>query len=109
MSVKLSDRQSQAVAILAIATAAIGFGLFGVDLDLKVPSAENPEIASKFIANLLCILTALGFYFAVFLTSGRILAQNQSVPGHQLVRGPLNWMYWEMVSLALIFLAKLFL
>ena len=109
MSVKLSDRQNQTVAILAIATAAVGFGLFGVDIDLQIPSAENPEINLGFIVHTFTIPAALLFYGAVLVTSARILGRDGSVTGIELVRGPLAWMYGEMVSLALIFLTKLFL
>ena len=46
MGARLSDRQNQALAVLAIATAAIGFGLFGADWELQSTGELNTEIGA---------------------------------------------------------------
>ena len=107
MNVKLADRQNQALVILAIATAAIGFGLFGIDLNLQTPTADGTEIVF-FIARVVGIFGALGYYAAVLWSSSKLLMREDKITGSELVLGPLISMAAEMVSLAFIFLVDLF-
>jgi hypothetical protein len=39
----------------------------------------------------------------------QILALERAVAGVEVVRGPLLWLYWQMVFLALIFLANAYI
>ena len=107
MPAPANDRQNQALGILAIATAAIGFGLFGADINLPTPTSPNPAFILVFIVQASGIVGALSCYVAVLLSSAGILARDDRVAGQELVRGPMAWMAGEMFSLAAIFLAGL--
>ena len=107
MSSKRPDRHQQALAILAIATAAVGVGFFGGGLDLHRPSDELKGIVLLLtIAISFAVLFAVGAYFLVFTSVIRILGLERSVTGREIVGGPLLWLYWEMFVLVLIFLAN---
>ena len=108
MKVKLPDRQNQALAILAIATAAIGFGLFGVDFDLQTPTAANPDTVLAFAARLAGILGALVYYSAVLWSAAKLLIREDKITGRELILGPVVAMGGEMASLTLIFLVEVF-
>ena len=107
MSAQASDRQNQALGILAIATAAIGFGLFGADIKLLTPTSPNPAFILVFIVQAYGIVGALSCYVAVLLSSARILARDDRVAGRELVLGPMAWMAGEMFSMAVLFIAGL--
>ena len=93
------DRHQLAAAILAIATAAIGFGIFGGDLSVGAWEKDLGFARGAQLGKLLGILFAGVFYFLVLLSSSRIF-QDEQITGRQLVLGPLQWLYMEMVSLA---------
>ena len=101
------DRQQHVLAILAIATAAIGIALFGGGLKLTV---LGQELSGLFlwltVAKSFAILAAVYFYFSVFVSVIRITALERSVSGREVAGGPLLWLYWEMFFLALIFLSN---
>ena len=104
------DRHQQALAILAIATAAIGVGLFGGGLKIN-GAGEQLDWPSLMltIAKSFAILVTVGTYFRVFISTYRILELERVVTGREVVAGPLLWLYWEMLSLALIFLANTYI
>ena len=95
-------RHQLAVGILAIATAAIGFGLFGSNLQIGqfgqidnfASSIQNAKLAG-------IALTAL-FYFWLLLDVSRILLDDE-ITGSRLVFGPLQWLFMEMLSLAVLY------
>ena len=109
MGAKLSDRQNQALAILAIATAAIGFGLFGADWELQAQGEQNKGISLIYVMQLVAILGAISYYFAVLWDAARILRQEDTVTGLELVQGPMLSMAGEMLCLAWLFLIRVFL
>ncbi len=103
--VKTPDRLQLAVAILAIATAAIGFGLFGVETEIGSLVKEPGYTQGMQVAKIVGMVTSGVFYFRVLLSVARILPDNKAT-GHQLVQGPVQWFYMEMVSLGGLFLLK---
>lgn len=106
MGVKLSDRQNQALAILAIATAAIGFGLFGADWELQSPDKQSAGIPLIYVIQLTVVLGAIGYYFAVLWYTAKALRREDTVTGLELVRGPVLSMAAEMICLAGLFLIR---
>ena len=94
------DYQQMAVAILAIATAALGFGLWSQDL---APPETGGTLLHRAQPALGLIATAL--YFGTFVSVGRILAQEGRVTGQDLVTRPMVWLYLQMLALALSFFA----
>ena len=110
MGARLPDRQNQALAVLAIATAAIGFGLFGADWELQFTGELNTEIGAIYYGmQLAAILGSIGYYFAVLWDVARILRREDAVSGLELVRGPVLSMAAEMLCLAWLFLIRVFL
>jgi CBS domain containing-hemolysin-like protein len=101
--------QSLSLTILAIATAAIGFGLFGVDFPTiaGLPDLEGP---ARFWAALKLICGAGGMisYASVLVAVGKILTQDSPVTGRQATLGPLLLMGVVMVFVALIFIIGVF-
>ncbi|MDE2959355.1 MAG: hypothetical protein OXU28_04795 [Chloroflexota bacterium] len=93
------DRHQLAAAILAIATAAIGFGIFGGDLSIGAWEKDLGFARGAQLGKLLGILFAGVFYFLVLLSTSRIFLDEQ-ITGRQLVLGPFRWLYMEMISLA---------
>ncbi len=78
MNIKPSDGHQLAVAILAIATAAIGFGIFGNDIALG-DLVQTPGLARQIQwAKLTAITATTVFYFLVLVTVGRMLPTVQS-------------------------------
>ena len=101
------DRQQHVLAILAVATAAIGVGLFGGGLKLIVTEKDlSGLLLFLTIAKSFAVLAAVGFYFSVFTSVIRITALERPVSGLEVASGPLLWLYWKMFFLALIFLAN---
>ena len=94
------DYQQMAVAILAIATAALGFGLWSQDL-------APPEIGETLLHHVQPALglIATALYLGTFVSVGRILAQEGRVTGQDLVARPMVWLYLQMLALALLFFA----
>ena len=99
MTTKSPDGHQLAVGILAIATAAIGFGIFGGNFALG-ELVQTPGLAKQIQwAKLTSIVATTTFYFLVLVTVGRLLPRRQ-ISGRELVNGPMAWLYLEMVSLA---------
>lgn len=98
------DYQQMAIAILAIATAALGFALWAQDFDLTPPESENPWLVRLYWMQLAGIVIAVGCYFVTFTMVLKLLWQRHPVTGRDLVRYPLAWLYVQMVVLAFLFL-----
>ena len=97
------DRHQLAIAILAIATAARGFGLFGTDVKLGIDLSDAGTTATLRWFRFGLVVVALVCYAGVMVTVGRILFREDNATGRELVLGPMRWMVLEMLSLALVF------
>ena len=102
----MKHRQNQALAILAIATAAIGFGLFGSDWQWRTLASNDPYAPLLYTVQSLGIVVPSIAYFLVLVTSGMILARDNRVSGLQLIQGPMIWLTIEMMGLGLLFLGN---
>ena len=80
--------------MLAVATGALGFGLFGAEF----PVSTGLLPIMKFVAGGL----ALAGYAVLALSVGDVL-QNGDVTGRQLVRGPLRNMFLVVVYVVFVF------
>ncbi len=95
-----------AIAIMAVATAAIGFGLFGSGVEVG-PWVSEPDFArGAQLGKVAGILASGVFYLLVLLSVARFL-QDEHVTGRQLVFGPLQWLFMEMTSLGGLFFVGL--
>ena len=104
MSAQSRHFQSQAVAILAIATAVVGFGLFGTDFQsgsILWTGGLNGVIAR---IKLILAMAAVGFYFAAMLSVRKIMRQRDEVTGAQIANWPLSLTFAETIDVGLIFL-----
>lgn len=101
----MNDRQNQALAILAIATAAIGFGIFGSDWEWRTLSSNDPYAPLLYTVQALGIVVPSIAYFLVLVTSGMILVRDDRVSGLELFQGPMIWLTVEMMGMGLLFLA----
>lgn len=97
--------QQMAIALLAIATAALGFAIWTQDFDLALPETDDLTIAFFYWVQVVAPLVAIVLYFAMLLSVSRILARTENVVGMDLVRQPIFWLYWLMITLAIMFLA----
>ena len=100
--------QSLSVTILAIATAAIGFGLFGADFHPVESLAAAGFATFLASAKLLSGGLALIHYSAVLVSVARILMQDTNATGRQVSLGPLVLMGLEMAFVAAIFVIGVF-
>lgn len=100
MTAGTREYQQMAVAILAIATAALGFGLWGQDLAPSEIGGAPLRYARRSLG-----LVATISYFGTFVSVGRILAQEGRITGQDLVTRPMAWLYLQMLALALLFFA----
>ena len=97
------EYQQMAVAILAIATAALGFGLWSQDF----APPETGGTPLRYAQPALGIIASI-FYFCTFTTVGWILGRKGRVTGQDLVFLPMVWLYLQMFALALSFFAGYF-
>ena len=107
MKQRLPDYHQLAVAILAIATAAIGFGLFGGGLsigELTFTSGFN-LVRSFQVAKLVGAASSATFYFLVVIDVAAVFRDGE-VSGERLRNGPMFWFFLEMVSLGGLFLVS---
>ncbi len=88
MEPKAPDRHQLAVAILAITTAAIGFGLFGSDLELGELTTASGLAREVQWAKLIGAAATTVFYFMVLITVGRMVS-NDKISRRQLTNGPI--------------------
>ena len=101
-------RQNQALTIMAIATATIGFGLFGADFNTGTILLDSNLTASLARIKLDFGLAALISYASVLASVAAILRRRTNVTGRQLVAGPLHRMYLVLFFIGLIFVAGIF-
>ena len=104
MSAQSRHFQSQAVAILAIATAVVGFGLFGTDFQSGSILWTGGLSGLLARAKLILATVAVGFYFAAMLSVRKIMRQRDEVTGAQIANGPLLLTFGETIDVGLIFL-----
>ena len=79
--------QSQAVAMLAMATGAIGFGLFGAEFRVSTEFVPTFKlVAGGFV--LVC-------YVAVAQSVKDILVESADVTGRDVATGPLVRLFWS--------------
>ena len=97
------DYQQMAVAILAIATAALGFGLWSQDL----APLETGGTPLRYVQPALGLIATI-FYFGTFIAVGWVLGRKGRVTGQDLVIHPMVWLYLQMLALALFFFAGYF-
>ena len=108
MNQRLPDYHQLAVAILAIATAAIGFGLFGGGLSLgEFTFTTGFNLVRSFqVAKLAGAVSSATFYFLVVLDVAAIFQEGE-VSGERIRNGPMLWFFLEMVSLGGLFLVSI--
>ena len=91
--------QSQAVAILAIATGAFGFGLFEVEFRISTDLLPMTKIWVG--------VAAVVYYMALIRSVGVILVSSE-VTGQDVVRGPLLYMTSVAFHVIAIFVTDIF-
>ena len=101
MSVHAETRhlQSQAVTILAVATGAIGFGLFGAEF--RVSMEILPTM--KFVAGGYAIVC-----YMLLVRTVRNILESSNVTGQQVVRGPLTNMLLLVFFVVSVFVVGIF-
>ena len=101
--------QSLSLTILAIATAAIGFGLFGVDFPIiaSLPDLQGPALFWAAL-KLICGAGGIVSYASVLVMVSKILTQDSPVTGRRVALGPLLLMGVVMAFVALIFISGVF-
>ena len=98
--------QQLAIAVLAIASAALGFSFWTHDFDLDYPIDCDSIIQIYFWVRVASPPVAMVLFFAVLLSVGRLFSPNRLVTGADLAGGPLFWFHWEMSALSVLFLAE---
>ena len=104
----LFHRQNQALTILAIATAVVGFGLFGADFNTGTILLDSSLTASLARAKIGLGIAALVSYATVLVSVAAILRRRTNVTGRQLVAVPLHRMYLVLFFIGLIFITGIF-
>ena len=85
--------------MLAIATGALGFGLFGAEFRVSTELLPVMKLAAGGLA--------LVFYVAL-AESVRVILQNGSASGRQLARGPLKTMFLVVFYVVSVFVIEIF-
>ena len=94
--------QEQAIAILAIATAVIGFGLFRGDFfggdSTTVPQSSilADTIAILTTAKAICGVMVVAQYVHVFVSVKRVFLLEDNVTGEDIVDGPLTQLFLQV-------------
>ena len=102
----IAGRHQLVLALLAIATAAIGFSLFGDAIQIG-PWVKDPGFArGAQLGKIFGAVAASFFYILVLLSVGTAL-QDYRFTARRLVFGPLQWFYMEMISLGGIFFVQI--
>ena len=91
--------RNQAVTVLAVATGALGFGLFGAEF--RVSTDLLPTM--KFAAGGLALV-----FYAVLAGSVSGILQSGDVSGRQVARGPLRHMFLVMFYVVSAFVVGIF-
>lgn len=105
MESRTRDYHQMAITILAIATAAIGIGLWASDFDWSLPPSRESRLVVLYWVRVSIVLAATCFYFATFVATTRLLVRDRNVTGEDLARGPLILLYLQMGHLAFLFLS----
>ena len=105
MESQTRDYHRMAITILAIATAAIGIGLWASDFDWSPPQSQNSLLEVLYVVRVSSVLAATFFYFATFVATTRLLVRDRNVTGKDLARGPLTLLCLQMGYLAFLFLS----
>ena len=108
MNPQTSHYQTLAITILAIATAVIGFGLFGSDQLAESNLQGSPETVLPTVFKLILGLHALWQYGVLIWAVSDLLKQEVPVAGRQIAHGPLLLMALIATSVALIFIIGVF-
>lgn len=91
--------RTQAVTMLAVATGALGFGLFGAEF----------RVSAEILPTMMFVAGGLALAFWVTLAeSVRVILQTGDVTGRQVARGPLRSMFLVVVYVVCVFVAGIF-
>ena len=91
--------RTQAVAMLAIATGALGFGLFGAEF----------RVSTEFLPTMMFVAGGLALVCYVGLAeSVRAILLSRDVNGRRVARGPLTYMFLVVVYVVCVFVAGIF-
>ena len=104
MEQRTRDYQQMTIAILAIATAALGFALWAQDFDAALPKTDNWWIFSLHVVQMVSIIGALIFYFFTFTSVRAIIGHGRHAANRNLIGRPIDWLYWQMVALTVLFI-----
>ena len=99
MSADSKHFQAQSVTLLAIATGAVGFGLFGAEFRVSMEFLPT----AKFVAAGYVLVV----YVALVRSVSRIL-QSDDVTGEDVVQGPLFYMFLVVLYVVSIFVVGIF-
>lgn len=101
MSVDSETRhfQAQAVAMLAIGTGVIGFGLFGAEFRVSMDLLPT----MKFGAGGFALVS-----YVALVGSVRIILQSGDVTGRRVAQGPLLYMFLVVVYVVSVFVVGIF-
>lgn len=105
MEQRIRDYQQMAIAILAIATAALGFALWTQDFDAALPKTGNWWVSYLHFVQIGSIIGALICYFVTFASVASIVGRRHHSIGGNLARQPIVLLYLQMMILAILFLA----
>ena len=86
--------RSQAVTMLAIATGALGFGLFGAEFRVST----EPLPAMKLVAGALAL-----FFWVALAESVSVILQTSDVTGRQVAKRPLRAMFLVVLYVVSVF------
>ena len=91
--------RTQAVAMLAIATGALGFGLFGAEF----------RVSAEILPTMMFVAGGLALVCWVALAeSVRLILLSGDVNGRRVARGPLVYMFLVVVYVVCVFVAGIF-
>ena len=105
---KPPDRHQLAIAILAIATAAVGFGLFGFNLKIDPVSLALTGIPGATSILFSFVVLTLLVYAILVISISRLLLRDENPTGRDLVGGPFYWMSIEMLLLGVTYIMRIF-
>ena len=91
--------RSQAITMLAIATGALGFGLFGAEFRVSTELLPVMKLAAGGLA-FVC--------YVVLAESVRFMLQDGDVTGRQVARGPLRAMFLVVFYVVSVFVIGVF-
>ena len=91
--------RTQAVTMLAIATGALGFGLFGAEF----------RVSTEFLPTMMFVAGGFALVCYVALAeSVRVILSSDDLNGRRVARGPLMYMFLVVVYVVCVFVAGIF-